>query len=228
MNDPREKAFCSWSGGKDCALSLHRAVWSGFNVTRLVNMVTEDGSYSRTHGLSAALLALQGRAIGIPIVQRPATWDTYEREFKNVLCEMPENGIRRGIFGDIDMEEHRAWVERVCSECRITPSLPLWAEKRRDLLSEFILAGFKAAIVAVDKRYLDETWVGREIDDAFVRDIQLQGTDIDICGEAGEYHTFVYDGPIFNRPILFEKGPVRSDGDHFLIDIVNPAIKGAR
>ena len=228
MKSSLGNAFCSWSGGKDCALSLHRAIRSGINVTRLVNMVTENGTHSRTHGLSAALLKLQAQAIGIPIVQRPAAWDTYEREFKNLLREMPDEGIHRGIFGDIDMELHRAWVERVCSECSIIPSLPLWGEKRGDLLSELIHAGFKIVIVAVDRHFLDETWVGREIDDAFVRDIQLREADVDICGEAGEYHTFVYDGPIFGRPVVFEKGPVRSEGDHFFLDILDPSIQGER
>ncbi|MBP1750007.1 MAG: hypothetical protein H6Q52_2546 [Deltaproteobacteria bacterium] len=226
MNDSGDKAFCSWSGGKESALALYRAMRSGVNVARLVNMVTEDGSHSRTHGLSAGLLVLQAESIGIPIIQRPATWDTYEQEFKDVLREMPQKGIHRGIFGDIDLEEHRTWVERVCSECSIIPSLPLWTESRDDLLSEFIRAGFKASLVAVNKRYLDESWIGREIDNAFVRDIRAQSTHVDICGEAGEYHTFVYDGPIFKRPVSFEKGPVRSDGDHFFLDIRNGSIKG--
>jgi diphthine-ammonia ligase len=224
MNIAQNNAFCSWSGGKESALSLFRAMGSGFNVTHLVNMMTEDGSHSRTHGISAGLIQLQAGAIGIPLIQRPASWDTYEREFKAVLRTMPGEGIYHGIFGDIDLEEHRAWVERVASECSITPSLPLWCEKRDDLLSEFIRSGFKAVIVAVDKRYLDENWIGREIDDAFMSDIRSQ--DVDICGEAGEYHTFVYHGPIFKDPVLFDKGAVRSDGDHFFLDILNPSVKG--
>lgn len=224
MNTFRDAAFCSWSGGKESALSLFRAIRSGVKVTRLVNMMTEDASHSRTHGLSAELIQFQVRAIGIPLIQRPASWDTYEEEFKAVLRMMPDEGIRHGIFGDIDLDGHREWVERVSSECSITPSLPLWGVKREDLLSEFTRSGFKAVIVAVDRRYLDETWAGREIDDAFVRDIQSQG--VDICGEAGEYHTFVYDGPIFKNPVKFDRGPVRSDGDYLLLDIVNPSIKG--
>ncbi len=226
MNNSRDLAFCSWSGGKECTLSLYRAIRSGVNVTHLVNMVTEDGSHSRTHGLSAALLQLQAEAIGIPLIQRPTTWDTYEREFKVLLGGMRGKGISRGIFGDIDMEEHRAWVERVSLECSITPSLPLWMEKREDLLKEFIGSGFKATVVAVDTHYLDTTWAGRDIDEAFVNDIRSLGPGIDICGEAGEYHTFVYDGPVFTSPVIFEKGPVRSDGDYFFLDIRNPSIKG--
>ncbi len=225
MSISGDAAFCSWSGGKESALALLRAIRSGANVTRLVNMLAEDGAHSRTHGITAELIQFQAEAIGIPLIQRPSSWETYEQEFKAVLRAMPDEGICRGIFGDIDLEGHREWVERVSSECSITPSLPLWREGRDDLLSEFIRSGFKAVIVAVDKRYLDETWIGREIDGAFVNDIRSQG--VDICGEAGEYHTFVYDGPIFKNPVLFRKGAIRSDGDYVLLDIVGPSIKGA-
>ncbi len=225
MNHPPFKAFCSWSGGKESVLSLYRAILSGIDVTGLVNMVTENGSHSRTHGISAALLALQAQAIGIPILQRPASWDTYEHEFKTVLRGMSAQGISHGIFGDIDLEGHRAWVERVSAECSVIPHLPLWLQKRDELLGEFIRSGFKAVIVAVDRRRLDRTFIGREINDAFVADIRMQG--IDICGEAGEYHTFVYDGPVFKDPVFFEKGPIRSDGDYFFLDILGPFIEQA-
>lgn len=218
-------AFCSWSGGKESALSLFRAIRSGVRVARLVNMLAEDGWHCRTHGITAGLIRLQAQAIGIPLIQRPSSWQAYEEEFKAVLRTMTDEGIRQGIFGDIDLEEHREWVERVSSECSIAPSLPLWCEDRHDLLSEFIGSGFKAVIVAVDKRRLDESWLGREVDGAFMSDIGSQ--DIDICGEAGEYHTFVYDGPVFKEPVLFRKGAVRSDGDYLLLEIAGPSIKGA-
>lgn len=223
--DDRKDAFCSWSGGKESALALFRARRSGFTITRLINMVTEDGTHSRTHGLEANLLSLQARTIGIPLTQRRTTWKSYEEEFKKVLSHFHAEGILRGVFGDIDMEEHRAWVERVCSECNVRPSLPLWLEKRDDILSEFLNEGFKAVIVAVDRRYLDDRWIGREVDPAFVNDIQALGGDVDICGEKGEYHTFVYDGPIFQRPVPFEMVGIRSTDEHFFLDIRSLAAK---
>jgi len=219
MTDDQRNAFCSWSGGKDAALALHRARRSGLAATRLINMVTEDGTHSRTHGIEANLLSLQAQAIGIPLVQRRTTWNGYEAEFKKALSAFRDEGIYRGIFGDIDMEEHRAWVERVCSECNVRPSLPLWLEKRDDLLSEFIDEGFKAVIVTVDRRYLDDTWIGREVDRTFVDDLKALGGDVDLCGEKGEYHSFVYDGPIFQRAVPFKKGNVRSDEEYFFLDI---------
>lgn len=228
MKDDRNHVFCSWSGGKESALALHRAIRSGAVVSRLINMVTEDGSHSRTHGIEAAVLSLQARAIGIPLIQRRTTWDGYEEEFKKVLSGLSDEGIYRGVFGDIDMEEHRAWVERVCAECTVRPSLPLWLAKRDDLLSEFIDSGFKAVIVAVDRNYLDDTWIGREIDNTFVKDLQSLGDSVDICGERGEYHSFVYDGPIFHRPVQFERGGVRSAPGYYFLEIGAYSIKETR
>lgn len=195
-------------------------------MTHLINMVTEDGIHSRTHGVEAALLSIQAQAIGIPLVQCSTTWNGYEGVFKKALSGFLGQGIDQGIFGDIDMDEHRAWVERVCSECMIRPNLPLWLEKRDDLLSEFLNKGFKAVIVTVDKRYLDDTWVGREIDSEFVNDIKSLGDNVDICGEKGEYHSFVYDGPIFERPVIFKKGNVRSNEGYFFLDIHDASVEG--
>jgi len=224
VNNDIKDAFCCWSGGKESAMALHRTLRSGFRVSRLINMVTEDGTHSRTHGIDASFLSLQAQSVGIPLVQRRTTWSGYEGEFKKVLSEFLGEGTDHGIFGDIDLDDHRAWVERVCRECSVHPSLPLWLEKREELLSEFINEGFRAVIVAVDKRYLDETWVGREIDREFVNDIKTLGNSVDICGEKGEYHSFVYDGPIFKWPVIFKKKGIRSDEGHFFLDIDDASI----
>ncbi len=129
MKKAQNSAFCSWSGGKESAMSLFRARQAGLTVTHLINMVTEDGTHSRTHGVEAALLSLQAQAIGIPLVQRQTTWNGYEEEFKKVLSRLRDVGIGQGIFGDIDMAEHRDWVERVCSECAVRPTLPCGLRK---------------------------------------------------------------------------------------------------
>jgi diphthine-ammonia ligase len=196
------KTFCSWSGGKDCALAFYKAIKSGMEITHLLNMVTENGEHSRTHGITSALLASQSEALNISLVQQKASWDTYEREFKNALSIIKEDDALRGVFGDIDMIEHRNWVERVCSESGVEPVLPLWLKEREELLSSFIHAGFKAVVVATDARYLGEEWLGREINRAFVNDLKALN-QVDLSGEKGEYHTFVYDGPIFKRPVEF-------------------------
>ncbi|MBT9150004.1 MAG: hypothetical protein DDT40_00170 [candidate division WS2 bacterium] len=214
------KAFCCWSGGKESSLSFYKARKSGINSTYLLNMVSEDGEYSRSHGIYSDLLRLQAEAIGIPILQRRTTWEDYEEVFKEAVSYLKQERIQAGIFGDIDLQEHRDWVERVCKESNIKSKLPLWKWKREELLEEFIQIGFKAVVVATQSDSLSKEWLGREIDEEFVAD--LKEMKVDLCGERGEYHTFVYDGPIFSRPVRFMLGKkIRRDKNHFLELIPN-------
>ncbi len=196
------KTFCSWSGGKDCALAFYEATRSGVEITSLLNMATENGEHSRTHGLTSSVLASQAEALSISLVQQRASWNTYENEFKKIVSIIKDGDALRGVFGDIDMIEHRDWVERVCLESGVEPLLPLWLKEREELLNSFIDAGFKAIVVATDKRYLGEEWLGREINNAFMDDLKALN-NVDLSGEKGEYHTFVYDGPIFKKPVEF-------------------------
>ena len=195
------KVFVSWSGGKECNLAGYRAKKSGLELSYLANMATEDGMRSRTHGLSAEILRLQSQAMGIPLVQRQATWQSYEVEFKKMVSELKKEGIEGGVFGDIDLDEHREWVERVCREAGITAHQPVWGERQDDLLKDFIDVGFKAIIVATRADKLGEEWLGRSLDMDFFNDIKELGRTRGItpCGEAGEYHTLVVDGPLFQQ-----------------------------
>lgn len=196
------KAFVSWSGGKDSSLACYRAMRNGIKIFCLVNMLSEQGDYSRSHGISSELIKAQAEAIGIPIVQRKTTWESYEEEFKKTLMELKKQGVEAGVFGDIDLQEHRDWVERICSETGIKAILPLWNEERERLLVEFINSGFKAIVCATNSSFLGSEWLGREVDFDFIKDLKALG-HIDLCGEKGEYHTFVYDGPIFKAPVRF-------------------------
>jgi len=195
------KSFVSWSGGKDACFSYYKAVKDN-NVEAKVflNMVSEDGKASRTHGISSRLLRSQAEAIGIPIVQKKTGWNQYETEFKKASAEFKSQGILTGVFGDIDLDEHRQWVERVCGESGINPVFPLWQKEREELLADFIRAGFEAIVVSVNRNALGSEWLGRKIDESFVSDLRKLKT-VDLCGEAGEYHTFVYDGPVFKKRI---------------------------
>jgi uncharacterized protein (TIGR00290 family) len=210
------KAFCCWSGGKESLLSLYRAKNSGIHISYLVNMISEDGKYSRSHGISSRLLRLQAEALETPLVQKRTTWKTYEEKFKKAVSDFKKEGIQAGVFGDIDLQEHRDWVERICKEVGIKPILPLWKEKREKLLEEFIQLGFRAIVVATNAQFLDEEWLGRQINKEFIENLSALG-NIDLCGENGEYHTFVYDGPIFKKPVEFTTGErILRDGHWFL------------
>lgn len=215
----KSNAFVSWSGGKDAALSSYRAM-KDFHVTHLLNMIAEDGRISRSHGLRTGILRLQGEAVGIPLVQVRSSWETYEAEFKKAVSGLKGKGVETGIFGDIDLEEHRQWVERVSRESGIEAVLPLWGEtSRENLMEEFIEAGFEAIVVAAKKDLLGMEWLGRRIDYDFVTGIS-KVKEIDMSGEGGEYHTLVVSGPIFKKRINILKSEKVIRDDHCYLDIL--------
>ncbi|MFQ5996263.1 MAG: diphthine--ammonia ligase [Dehalococcoidales bacterium] len=221
------QVFTSWSGGKDSCLACYRAVASGLKIRYLANMLTEDGQRSRTHGLSAQVLQVQSQAIGIPLMQRRATWNSFEAEFKKMLRAFKQQGVVGGVFGDIDLDEHREWVERVCQEMAITPHLPLWGESQEKILRDFIDSGFEAIVVATKADMLGEEWLGRSIDLDFIRHLdELRGTkNITLCGEAGEYHTFVTDGPLFQKRIEISETKKVLRDEHWFLEILDTDLR---
>jgi uncharacterized protein (TIGR00290 family) len=197
--------FCSWSGGKDSAMALHEAAQAGAVPRLLISMMVEGGERSRSHGLSRELLAAQAEAVGLPIEFGAASWSGYEAELLRVLeATMADGGADLGVFGDIDMEEHRQWVERVCGLVGAQACLPLWQRDRRELMDEVLNAGFEAVIVAVRDGVLPPDLLGRTIDADVVDEIERLGSDA--AGENGEYHSLVIDGPLFQRPLTIELG----------------------
>jgi len=215
-----KKVFVSWSGGKDSALAFYNAMKDGkTEVAYLLNMLSESGTHSRSHHLSVSVLKAQAEAMTIPIMQRQATWGGYEEEFKKALAFFKKEGIQAGVFGDIDVEEHRDWVERVSSESGLNATLPLWQRSRESLMDEFIAVGFKAVIVAVKLECMGAEWLGRQLDRQFVEDMKRL-PQVDLCGENGEYHTFVYDGPVFKAPVTFSTGEKMHAQTRSFLDIV--------
>lgn len=187
--------FCSWSGGKDAYLALQRSVAAGGRPAALLCMLHEDGTQSRGHGLPLALLLAQSAALGIPLVTRATTWDDYEATFVSVLHELRGEGVGAGVFGDIDLEGHRIWVEGVCEVAGMSCHLPLWREPRRKLVDEMLAAGVVATIVVADSARLSADFLGRELDDELIA--RLEAAGVDVCGEEGEYHTVVTAAPLF-------------------------------
>jgi uncharacterized protein (TIGR00290 family) len=215
MFEKGARFFCSWSGGKDSCLALHRALKAGSGPCVLLTMMTDAGDRSRSHGLSEALLREQASCLGLPIALHPASWTGYEGIFISAVRGLKDTGISHGVFGDIDLEEHREWVERVCTTAGVSAHEPLWKGRRRDLLREFIDSGFAATIVAVRDGTLPDEFLGRRIDWDLVDDLEAAG--VDASGERGEYHTVVTDGPIFGRPLEIEsRARIVRDGYRFL------------
>jgi len=178
-------------------------------------MLTEDGERSGSHGLPVDLIKAQSEALGIPLVVRESSWSDYEDNFLSVIRRFKKEGIECGVFGDIDLDAHLEWVERVCSIEAIRPYEPLWKEARQDILNEFLALGFEATVIATRQGILDSSFLGRTLDLQVIADMVEAG--IDASGEEGEYHTVVTDGPVFSFPIyLEEKEKVFRDGYWFL------------
>lgn len=214
------KLFVSWSGGKDCMLALYRILKARqHTVTYLVNMCEAGGGRSRSHGVSKELIALQASALGIEIVQVESDFNLYEKKFKDVIGRLKKVGVEGGIFGDIYLQAHRDWIERVCREMDIQAIFPLWNNNTGDLLREFTDMGFKTIIVAVNADHLSASWLGREINTSFIDDI-LNMEGIDPCAENGEYHSFVYDGPLFIKPLMIERGKEYFKENHWFLEIL--------
>ncbi len=211
------KVFASWSGGKDCMLAVHRQLKvKDIEVVCLVNMCDSDGEHSRSHGIKKELIAKQAQEMSIPIVQKAIDNRGYEECFKSVIADQKRQGIEGGIFGDIYLMEHRTWIERVCAEMDIVPIFPLWENNTRLLLKEFIDAGFKTLTVAVNTNMLDRSWLGKVLDTSFYDEITGMN-DIDPCAENGEYHSFVFDGPLFKKPVAYvNEGIIHKENHTFL------------
>ncbi|MCS7143998.1 MAG: diphthine--ammonia ligase [Archaeoglobaceae archaeon] len=210
-------AFASWSGGKDSCLALYKALKGGFDVEVLLNTITEDGMYSRSHGVRAEVLKKQAETIGLNIIQIKTSWEDYEANYKQVLSKLKEEGFSYGVFGDIDLEVHREWVEKVCASAGIKPVLPLWKMEREKVVREFIGSGFRAVVCSVREGILEKEWLGKEINEEFIEEMKKRG--VDACGENGEFHTFVYDGPIFKKPLKLKFGEIKTRKKYYFIDI---------
>jgi diphthine-ammonia ligase len=217
------KVLCSWSGGKESCLACHKAMQEGHEIAALLTMLTTTGNYTRSHRLSRDLLAAQSRAMGMTLRQRPASWNTYEKEFLRALISLKQEGIEGGVFGDIFLDEHREWVERVCTKAGIVPRLPLWGMKSKDLLYTFIDAGFEAIVVALRNDIMDEHWLGKQIDGEFMQ--QMEGAGVDVCGENGEYHTLVVDGPLFRARINIGDSRIARRGTVSFLHVLNFSVK---
>lgn len=194
-------ALCSFSGGKDSCLALWVAQNSGLDVRSLLVMCDEHGGRSRSHALPRTLLERQARSLELELVMREASWVNYESIFIEALHHFHARGFTRAVFGDIDLQPHRDWEEKVCAAANLEAVLPLWHRDRKELAREVIASGFRAVVVCVDSRYLTDDFCAREYDAAFLADLP---PNVDACGENGEFHTFVYDGPNFRERVEFQ------------------------
>jgi uncharacterized protein (TIGR00290 family) len=214
----------SWSGGKDACFAAYEAKRQGHAVSHLLNFVTDGGSRIRAHGLEADVIRKQSLALGIPLVQAATSWEGYEAAFKKAVTGLKADGVTGVVFGDVYVQEHKDWVERVCREIGVTAMEPLWGIATEDLFARQIGAGFKGIVVSVKAGVVDEKWLGHAVDDEFAA--WLRGKNLDVCGEKGEYHTLVVDGPGFLRPLKLRGGMPVNRGKHWFLEGVEVSLGG--
>lgn len=210
--------IASWSGGKESCFACHKAILNGYNISNLVNFISKEYKRVSFHGTEAKLIQLQSEAISIPLFQKETTWDGYEQEFKEAVKSLIPNGVKGMVFGDIYLQEHKDWVERVCRELGIEAIEPLWGRDPKGLLLEFIDAGFEAIIVSAKSNLINQKWIGQKVNGPFLE--YLKGNNIDACGENGEYHTLVIDGPFFNKKIKISKSKPIKKGEYWFLDTI--------
>lgn len=215
-----EKVLVSWSGGKDSAISLYEVLeGGGHEIQALITTVSEEFGRISMHGVRRSLLVRQAGSLGLPLreitLPRNPSNREYEVRMEDLLAEYKGRGVSRVVFGDVFLEDVRDYREGNLARVGMEGIFPLWGRDTGSLAHTFIELGFKAVVTCVDSEALDGGFVGKTFDEHFLSELP---EGVDPSGEKGEFHTFVYDGPIFQRPIAFEKGEVvlRENRFHYI------------
>lgn len=205
-NATQEKFIVSYSGGKDSTLALYHAMQVG-KAIGLIVMLEEQGLRSRSHAMSMEIIQAQANALGLPIITASSSWNDYETEFLKLLAHAKQQGAEVLVTGDLDMPEHGCWHDRITQQAGLKLCMPLWQRPHREVIEEFIQLGFKTMIVTVNLN------LGMKVDDLgkiltldYIQELENRG--IDPCGEGGEFHSTVIDGPLFTAPIAVRKGDI--------------------
>jgi len=204
----KDKVILAWSGGKDSALALHK-LRQQKNIEIAVLLTTTTKGYDRIsmHGVRRELLLKQADALGFPLdeiaIPKNCSNEVYEKQMRQALEKHYIKGIRTTAFGDLFLQDIRDYREERMARIGMRCLFPLWGESTAELAGQFIALGFRAIVACVDTKTLARQFAGREYDRDFIADLPA---DVDPCGENGEFHTFVYDGPIFSTPIPVRRG----------------------
>ena len=213
----RQRCALSFSGGKDSLLALDRAIRQGLSVDFLVTMYDEASQRVRFHGVPIALIQAQASALGIPLLSYPNTPETFEAVFLQALQELRQHGITTLLFGNIHLADVRAWYEERTTAAGLIHGEPLWGDPPSKLVREFLARGYAAILTCIEEARTNPGWLGAPLTEELIQAFEQSG--IDPCGERGEYHTFVYAGPLFSFPLAFCLGERLSLSGFQLIDI---------
>jgi uncharacterized protein (TIGR00290 family) len=198
--------FC-WSGGKDSALALHRILQSAkYDVKYLLTTLSKEYQRISMHGVREQLLEMQAKSIGIELIKvfvSSGSNEEYEQKMKDTLFQLKKAGVEKVAFGDIFLEDLRVYREKMLEQVGMKAVFPLWKENTKNLAEDFVRSGFKAITCCVNDGFLKEPYLGNELDTRFFNSLPK---DVDMCGENGEYHSFVYDGPFFKNTLKIKTG----------------------
>ncbi|MDH4201700.1 MAG: adenine nucleotide alpha hydrolase [Phycisphaerae bacterium] len=205
---PKEPIIFCFSSGKDSSIAIHTIRQQGkYDIATLLTTITKDYDRTSMHGIRTSILARQAESLGLPLekvfITKKSTNADYERQMQIVLQKYFDCGIRKVAFGDIFLEDLKQYRQNQLARVQMEAIFPIWKIDTTKLANDFIDAGFKARVTCVDTDVLDQTFAGRSFDRQFLADLP---ESIDPCGENGEFHSFVYDGPIFKTPIGHEPG----------------------
>jgi len=211
--------FCSWSGGKDCTLALDRFSKANPNANiTLLTMINDDSKKTGAHSLSEAVLTRQANAMGFQIQFGYAEHDNYREKWLTEIKKLKTDGITGGIFGDIDLQVHFDWIKEVLNEVSLKVHMPLWQESRISLVEEILQKGYKAKIISINMNTTPEKYLGLDLTKDVVEEMKKEG--IDPSGEGGEFHSLVYDGPLFKKPLEFTTGKTSRIDHHLCLEIL--------
>ncbi|MDR1329926.1 MAG: diphthine--ammonia ligase [Oscillospiraceae bacterium] len=207
----------SYSFGKDSAFALYKMLEAGHTPVCLITTVNKDDGRSWTHGINPGPVRRSAEALGLPVLLAPCGSDDYAAAFEDALKKAAAMGAEACAFGDMDVAEHLEWNEARCAAAGLHCVTPLWGMDREAAVAEELRLGFIAVIKCVDKKFLGVELLGKTLDRTVVDAIRAAGADP--CGENGEYHTLVLDGPVYKKPVEIELGAIVDLGGHAVIDI---------
>ena len=210
MPEQNKNLLCSWSGGKDSCYALIQARAQGFVPKVLLNVLNEEGKISRSHGIPAAILAEQAKSANLPIHLISSSWQDYEHKFTAALTALKsEHNLEYAVFGDIDLQAHRDWEEKVCAVAGLRALLPLWQQDRYAIVMRMLEEGIQAMIVSCNET-MGQKFLGKMITPSIVTELHEMG--IDVCGENGEFHTLVLNCQLFSYPLsVMVKNKIKHD-----------------
>ena len=215
------KTLLAWSSGKDSAWTLHVLREQGVAVDALLTTINQTMDRVAMHGVRRGVLEMQAEAVGVPLWKIPLPWPCSNDDYESRMADACKHAVGEGFthiaFGDLFLRDVREYRERQLAGSGLTPLFPLWGIPTPQLARDMIAGKLRARLACIDTRTLDESFAGREFDAALLADLPAA---VDPCGENGEFHSFVHDGPMFSRPIAVEPGVLHEDGDFVFADLL--------